>query len=213
MLGVCFWKNYFVKISTIAQWTVIGASFSFYLCSGWFSLFLHGISSRSCAGFPIVPARDVSQSTKNMAAGRTQKNIDHPGVVDRVEGRSVFVRIESRSACSSCATRSYCSMTDLEDKVVEVHADSKGLYTPGQSVTVSLEESLGYKALMFGYLIPFLILVLSIFGMMWISGSEPLSALTGLGLMVPYFMWLYHSRGKLRKTFRFRIKPLQPPGI
>jgi sigma-E factor negative regulatory protein RseC len=141
-----------------------------------------------------------------MAAGRLQKNIDHPGVVDRVEGQRVFVRIESRSACSSCATRSYCSMTDLEDKLVEVPVEGKVQFSAGQSVTVSLEESLGYKALLFGYLLPFLILVLSIFGMMWLTGSEPLSALTGLGLMVPYFLWLYHAREKLRKTFRFRVR-------
>lgn len=141
-----------------------------------------------------------------MTAGRPQKNIDHPGVVDRVEGKRVFVRIEPRTACSSCATRSYCSMTDLEDKVVEVPAEGNDQFAPGQPVTVSLRESLGYKALLFGYLTPFLILVLGIFGMMWLTGNEPLSALTGLGLMLPYFWWLYQSREKLRKTFRFRLR-------
>lgn len=141
-----------------------------------------------------------------MATHKTRKNIEHPGIVDRVEGHSVFVRIESRSACNSCATRSYCSMTDLEEKIVEVPSGDREGLNPGQSVTVTLEESLGYKALIFGYLLPFLVLVLGIMGMMWISGDEPLSALTGLGLMVPYFLLLYHYRGRLRQTFRFRLR-------
>lgn len=141
-----------------------------------------------------------------MAMSKTENNIDHPGIVDRVEGHSVFVRIESRTACGGCASRAYCSMTDLEDKVVEVGTGEESLFVPGQAVTVSLEESLGYKALLFGYLLPFVVLLASIFLMIWITGSESLSAIAGLVLMFFYYYWLYRSREKLRRTFRFRVR-------
>ncbi|MFO7998208.1 MAG: SoxR reducing system RseC family protein, partial [Bacteroidales bacterium] len=100
----------------------------------------------------------------------------------------------------------YCSMTDLEDKVVEVGTGEESLFVPGQAVTVSLEESLGYKALLFGYLLPFVVLLASIFLMIWITGSESLSAIAGLVLMFFYYYWLYRSREKLRRTFRFRVR-------
>ena len=97
-------------------------------------------------------------------------------------------------------------MTDLEDKVVEIGTVGEPSFVPGQTVTVSLEESLGYKALLFGYLLPFMVLLATIFLMIWVTGSESLSAITGLWLMSFYYYWLYRSRDKLRRTFRFRVR-------
>lgn len=124
----------------------------------------------------------------------------------------MFVRIESRTACGHCASRSYCGLADMEDKVVEVpRQEGDEGFRPGQSVMVLLEQSLGYKALVLGYLIPLLLLVGSILLMLLLTGNEPLSALTGLALMVPWYAWLYRSRQRLRRTFHFHIRPASGP--
>lgn len=97
-------------------------------------------------------------------------------------------------------------MTDLEEKIVEIESYGMGGYRIGQPVTVTLGRSLGFKALFLGYLIPLVILLLSILVMMLLTGNEALSALTGIGLMIPYYAWVYMIREKLRGHFHFRIK-------
>lgn len=135
-----------------------------------------------------------------------EKQIEHPGVIEKVVGQRIFVRVESRSACGSCHARSHCSMTDLEEKVVEVESGRAEAYAIGEKVTVTLERSLGFKALLLGYVYPFLILLVSILVMMSITENELMSALVGVGLMFPYYAWIYLIREKLRNHFHFRIK-------
>jgi sigma-E factor negative regulatory protein RseC len=132
--------------------------------------------------------------------------VEHPGIIEKIEDDKVFVRIESRSACGNCQSKSYCGMSEMQEKIVEIHDQPDNKYRAGQQVNVVLEESLGYKALLLAYLIPFVILIGGIILTLSITGNEPLAALTGLCLMLPYYFWLYHSRDKLRKTFHFRIR-------
>lgn len=134
------------------------------------------------------------------------RNIEHPGIVDHLEGRQAFVRIQSQSACGSCHSKSYCSMSEMSDKVVEVPLAEGMLPQPGQAVTVTLERSLGFRALWLGYLLPFLILLISLFTLVSLTGNEGLSALLSISLMAPYYFLLYRFREKIRSRFRFRIK-------
>lgn len=147
-------------------------------------------------------------SGKDDMAAKKEQLVEHPGVVERIEAGRLFVRIESRSACGNCHSRSYCGMSEMQEKIVEVDNKSQTEYHTGQRVNVVLEESLGYKALLLAYLIPFVILLGGIILILSITGNEPLAALTGLGLMLPYYFWLYYSRDKLRKTFHFRIRQI-----
>ena len=132
--------------------------------------------------------------------------IEHPGIVDHLEGGQAFVRIQSQAACGSCHAKSYCGMAEVSDKVVEVRLDSDNQVNPWQFVTVTLKRSLGFRALFLGYLLPFLILLVSLFVLMALTGNEGLSALIALALMVPYYGILYLNREKIRRVFSFRIK-------
>ncbi len=134
-----------------------------------------------------------------------EKHIEHPGVIDRVEGRRVFVRIESRSACGNCHARSQCSISEMQEKLVEIPVLNADTYTEGQVVTVSLERSLGFQALLLGYMIPFVIVLIGIVVLMAITDNELLSALIGIGLLPPYYLWLYLIRKRLKDRFHFRI--------
>ncbi|MBW6497769.1 MAG: SoxR reducing system RseC family protein [Bacteroidales bacterium] len=134
------------------------------------------------------------------------RNIEHPGIVDHVEGREAFVRIQPQSACGSCHSKSHCSMSEVSDKVVEVSLNPQEQLTAGQPVTITLERSLGFRALFLGYMLPFLILLVSLFVLVSLTGNEGLSALIAIALMAPYYFLLYRFREKIRNKFRFRIK-------
>ena len=135
----------------------------------------------------------------------SEKYIEHPGVIDRIEGRRLFVRIESRSACGNCQANSHCSMSEMQEKIVEIPVFDVEQYMVGQDVIVSLQRSLGYKALLLGYMIPFVILLVSIIVLMAITKNELLSAMVGIVLLLPYYTGLYVFRSRLKDRFHFRI--------
>lgn len=126
-------------------------------------------------------------------------------MVERIEGNTVIVRIESQAACGQCQAKSHCGMVESADKLVEITDPRPQRFEAGQKVVVSLEQSLGYKALMLGYMIPFLILLAALFAITLITGKEVLAALVAVLLMLPYYALLYKYRHKLRKTFHFRL--------
>ncbi len=134
------------------------------------------------------------------------KNIEHTGTVEDISSDIVSVKIQPRTACGSCKSKLYCGLKDVDDKVIEITTNKAKEYKIGQEVTITLKESLGYKALMIGYLIPLIILMVALIPMMLITNNEPLSALVAVSLMVPYYTIVYVKRNKLRKTFNFYIK-------
>ncbi|HNQ36313.1 MAG TPA: SoxR reducing system RseC family protein [Prolixibacteraceae bacterium] len=134
--------------------------------------------------------------------------IRHNGVVSAVSGSSVTVTIISQSACSACHARGGCLASDMKQKEIEVPHPG-GQYVLGQHVTVILRESQGFRALLFGYLLPFLILVGTLVVVLEVTGDELLGGLAALGMLVPYYLLLYFFRERIKKSFSFTIDAQQ----
>jgi len=97
-------------------------------------------------------------------------------------------------------------MTDDTGKTVEVlHDDTAGL-KPGQDVTISLERSMGYQALLLGYMLPLVILVSSLFLLVYLLADEGFAAMISLLILGIYYTILYFFRSKISSRFVFRIK-------
>jgi sigma-E factor negative regulatory protein RseC len=65
---------------------------------------------------------------------------------------------------------------------------------------------LGYRALLLGYLLPFILLLVTIIVAVQLTGNEGFAALLGVIIMVPYFALLYRFRESIKKRFEFRLK-------
>lgn len=78
------------------------------------------------------------------------ESINHPGIVERVEGHFVSVRITQYSACAECHVKSACSAADRKDKVMVIE-DHSGEYHEGDSVWIVGQTSLGMQACPFGF--------------------------------------------------------------
>jgi sigma-E factor negative regulatory protein RseC len=137
-----------------------------------------------------------------MASG----TIIHPGIIERISGDRVFVRILSQSACSACHAKGACSIADVEEKIIETEIDLEERWETGDKVMVKMEESLGRKAVVLGYVFPFIVLLSSIIIFLSLIKSEGLAALLSIFMLVPYYAGLYLFRNKLSKKFRFRIQ-------
>jgi sigma-E factor negative regulatory protein RseC len=131
--------------------------------------------------------------------------IRHSGIVSAVNARTLMVTIVSQSACSACHARGGCLASDSREKEIEVSHNLKP-YHIGQQVTVVLKESSGIRALFYGYLFPFLVLVATLVVALHFSGNEVVSGLISLGMLIPYYTGLYLFRDKLTRRFEFFLE-------
>ena len=136
-----------------------------------------------------------------------QKNstVEHSGIVERLEGNKVRVGFVSEAACSGCHARGACSLSEVENKFVEVYDDERQ-WSPGERVGIILEQRAGYKALWYGYLLPLIVMLAALLTAWTITGRDGIAGLAALGILVPYYFGLYFYRKSLQKKFEFRLK-------
>ena len=116
--------------------------------------------------------------------------IKHQGIVENINGSHLQVRIIQTSACASCSVKGHCSSADTKEKLIDV-IDESSSYQPGDRVWVTGELSMGVMAVLFAFIFPFLILIISLFVFMAIWNDELRSALCSLALRAPYTLLLY----------------------
>ena len=150
-----------------------------------------------------IPLSLRPQTIKWIMASGT---VVHPGVIENVESDRVLIRILSKSACSSCHAKGACTLADMEEKIIEAEPDPLRNWKPGDQVMVSMQESMGRKAVIMGYVLPLVVLLASIIIFLTLLKHEGLAALLSVLMLVPYYSGLYLFRKRLRKEFTFRIQ-------
>ena len=131
--------------------------------------------------------------------------VEQQGMVEEVVGHRVFVRIRQISACGSCRARSMCSMTEMEDKLIEANDNSQHL-TRGDKVSIIMKRSMGNKAVILGYMIPFLLLITVLLVLSSLLIKEWITGLTAVLILVSYYAILHLFRDRLKKAFTFSLR-------
>ena len=135
------------------------------------------------------------------------ESINHNGVIEKVDGDTVYVKIIQQSACSGCHAKSMCAASESKEKIIEV-SDNSGRFHKNEEVLLCGQSSLGMQAVLLAFVLPLIVVVMTIVigtSMQW---EETTSGLTGLLLLVPYYCILYFLRDKLKKRFIFTLKKL-----
>lgn len=132
-------------------------------------------------------------------------DIKHTGFVKEVRGTSLVVNIVNQSACSSCHAQGACTVADFQDKEIEIQNFSKA-YLPGQQVTVIFRESQGFTALFFGYVLPFVLVLITLIIALEILNNELISGILALAILIPYYITLWFFRHLLKKVFKFEVE-------
>jgi sigma-E factor negative regulatory protein RseC len=131
-------------------------------------------------------------------------SIRHEGTVLKIGRKSVVICISSVSACAGCQAEGYCSMADKEDKIIEVTGDYN--VREGDRVTVLMERSMGYSALFLGYLLPLILIVLTLIVSVSFNVPELPAGLLSIGIIIPYYVILFLFRNRINKKFTFSLK-------
>ena len=135
---------------------------------------------------------------------KTENLIKHKAFVKEIKEESVIVTVITRSACSHCHAKGACNISDIKEKEAEIAYTGNSLLT-GQEVTVVLKELNGLKALFYGYLFPFILILFTLVIVYAVSGNEVTSGLVTLGILIPYYITLYFLRDYLKKVFKFEL--------
>ena len=139
-----------------------------------------------------------------MAKENESSSIEHRGVIQSVSSSTIKVNLLNVAACSSCHAKAACSVSEVDNKVIEI-LNTGGNFIKGEHVRVLYEKTLGPKALLLGYLLPFFVVFATLMISWIISGNEVLSGLLSLASLIPYYAGLALFRNKLKKVFRFKI--------
>lgn len=138
----------------------------------------------------------------------TSNTIKHLGIVESIQGSHLSVRIVQTSACAACSAKGHCSSADSKDKVIDIMDTTASSFRVGERVMVVGEMSMGMMAVALAFIIPFVLLVVSLFLFMALIGNELYAALLSLTVLVPYYFVLWLNKTRLKQKFSFTIKPI-----
>jgi len=69
-----------------------------------------------------------------------------------------------------------------------------------------MRRSMGFKALIYGYVIPFLVVLATLIITSSLFASEAVAGIGSLAVLVPYYLWLYYNRERFKKSFHFELQ-------
>ena len=99
-------------------------------------------------------------------------------------------------------------MSEMEEKIIEVAVPPSNDYSIGEQVDIEMKLSSGTRAIMLGYLYPLILLVLTMVIITVSGGSEGVAGLSGILVLLPYYLIIYIFREKIRQGFVFTIKKM-----
>ena len=132
--------------------------------------------------------------------------ISHKGTVKSIAGSTAIVEIMVSSACATCKATSFCGSSESGSRVVEAQLMQGQEISVGDEVNVKMTQTMGTKAVLIGYALPFVVVMIGLFVLIGVGVNEGIAALVSLVLLTAYYVVLYLLRDKIKKVFNFRIE-------
>ena len=131
--------------------------------------------------------------------------LQHRGVVTRVEAQTVVVSVVAQSACAGCHAKGICGESGAE-RVIVVKTSNASEYSVGESVVVALQRrSMALVSVVWGYVVPLVVLLAVLFGSVSLGLSDGIAALSTILAVVIYYVGLYVARRVFERKIEFTI--------
>lgn len=134
-----------------------------------------------------------------------EKEVCKEGIVRKLEGSKVWVEIVVSSACGGCAARSLCNISEKKNELVEAVNLAGEEFSIGETVQIQMMQKLANKAVILGYLLPFVILVAGLFVCYALTHIEWLSVLVAVVLTAIYYVVLKMFDKRLARQFTLYV--------
>lgn len=130
-------------------------------------------------------------------------DIKHEGLISKISDEVLTVSLKGNINCEGCKAKAVCGISDSKDKEIEVFKTNHS-FIINESVQLVLKKDLGLKAVFFAYLLPFILLIFTLF----IASNflkEWISGLVSLSILIPYYLLLYFTKDSFQKAFKISI--------
>lgn len=134
-----------------------------------------------------------------------EEKICKEGIVRKIEGDKIWVEVVVSSACGGCAAKSLCNISEKKNELVEAVNVSGEEFSIGETVQIQMRQQLANKAVVLGYFLPFVILVVGLFACYALTHIQWLSVLVGIGLTALYYVILKLMDKRLAKQFTLYV--------
>lgn len=132
--------------------------------------------------------------------------VQREGMVDRVTPNGIEVRITRPSACGGCDLSARCNASESRDMLVSVPAGGM-TYNVGDRVMVVTSSSSVKKALLLGFTVPLLLMLVTIvFSRFVFATGEIMAAFYGLLVLIPYYIMLYLCRNIVGRSVDISVE-------
>ena len=135
-----------------------------------------------------------------------KNEIAHTGRIVEITPDFTTVEIIASSACSTCHAKNLCGMSEDQEKMIMVPTNGFDEYQVGDHVQVLTKMTMGLKAVWISYVIPLAVLMILILSLSGVIESEVYRALTAIGGVAVYYLFVWLFRNKLSNEFVFYIK-------
>lgn len=134
-----------------------------------------------------------------------EEKVCKEGIVRKMEGGKIWVEVVVSSACGGCAAKSLCNISEKKNELVEAVNVSGEDFSIGETVKIQMRQQLANKAVVLGYFLPFVILIVGLFGCYALTHIEWLSVLAGIGLTAIYYVILKLMDKRLAQQFTLYV--------
>ncbi len=132
--------------------------------------------------------------------------IIHEGIITGISHDTILVSIIAQSACNACNAKGFCNVSGEGEKIIEVKKSPENEHKQGDRVLVTMQRSMGFKAVLFGYFFPFVLMMSTLIITQQITENEAFAGLAAIMVLIPYYSILYIFRQKIKTVFEFNIE-------
>lgn len=131
--------------------------------------------------------------------------LQHRGVVTSVDADAVTVSVIAESACAGCHAKGICGESGAE-RVIRVMTPDASEYRTGDRVVVALKrQSMAMSSVVWGYMLPLVVLLVVLFGSVALGFSDGISAVVSIVAVAIYYAGLYLARRVFERKIEFTI--------
>lgn len=131
--------------------------------------------------------------------------IKHSAQIIAIKKDKIEAQIERQTACASCFAHQSCEISKSQSKIIEIETPQASKYHIGDKIEVGLQEKKGVYALFFGYLVPLLLVLITLFLCLNAQISEITSGIYSIIVLIPYYFGLSLAHKFFQRKFYFSI--------
>ncbi len=127
------------------------------------------------------------------------------GTTLRVDQQSIDVKIKKHEACSGCQLKSACNIHSSKTQIITIKTTNATKYQVGQEVSLFVSSSCGVWAAFYAYVLPLIIMIITLLASYYFSKSDNVAGLCGIGVVGLYYIVIYALRNTLFKKIKINI--------